>query len=187
MNIQQLNEELVTTQIRRELNKMQIVGKVKINPDGSVDVDGDVKIPDASTVIPVKFRRVAGEFDCSYSEITSLAGSPSVIGADFLCEYTRIKSLVGGPLRVSRHFSCLCTEITSLAGAPHVIGGQFICRSTPHLFAVLPILKIVGITDIEHEAGEVLMRHYKPDGSGDIIACQDDLIDSGFAQYARMK
>ncbi len=59
-----------------------------INPDGSIDVNGDVDISElALDEIPLKFARVEGYFDCSKNYLTSLEGSPNYVGNGFTCDY----------------------------------------------------------------------------------------------------
>lgn len=132
-------------------------------------------------------RTVGWDFMCHDTPITSLVGMPQTVGGNVWCDNTLITTLDGAPQAVGGSFMCENTQITSLDGAPRAINGEFWCRDTPKLTAMLPILRIKGITKIYHETRQVLMRHYKPDGTGDVIACQDDLIESGFAKYARMK
>ena len=52
-----------------------------INEDGSIDVDGDVNLSGAKlTKLPLNFRSVSGNFNCSYNQLTSLEGSPQSVG-----------------------------------------------------------------------------------------------------------
>ena len=55
-----------------------------INPDGSIDVDGNVNLSYMGlTKIPIKFNKVSGYFDCSYNFITSLEGCPREVVGNF--------------------------------------------------------------------------------------------------------
>ena len=75
-------------------------------------------------------RVVGGDFDCSRTSITSLKGAPKRVGGNFHCSYTNITSLEGGPRTVIGYFNCSNTSITSLEGAPKTINGYFNCSNT---------------------------------------------------------
>ena len=76
-------------------------------------------------------QKVGGNFDCSYTQITSLEGAPQQVGRDFACHHTPITSLEGAPQKVGRNFDCRETRITSLEGVPQEVGGNFDCSCTP--------------------------------------------------------
>lgn len=120
-----------------------------INPDGSIDVDGDVDIYSKGvTQLPFKFNKVTGDFDCRCNKLTSLDGSPKILGGslycsnnkltalhglpesisgNFNCGYNRLTSLEGGPKTVGGHYCCSVNNISDLVGVPESIGGEFIC------------------------------------------------------------
>ncbi len=67
-----------------------------INPDGSIDVDGDVYLSYTElTELPLKFNRVCGDFSCTANELTSLEGSPNYVGGYFDCYWNPLESLDG--------------------------------------------------------------------------------------------
>ena len=79
-----------------------------INPDGSIDVNGDVDLYNCNiTELPLTFNKVGGSFDCSNNKLTSLKGSPK---------------------RVDRYFDCSNNKLTSLEFSPDYIGGGFNCE-----------------------------------------------------------
>ena len=98
-------------------------------PEGFV-VKGDLnfsdqditELPDLSSVI------VRGNFDCSYTSITSLQGSPKQVDGDFICHSTQITSLHGASERVKGAFDCRWTQVTSLEGLSEVT--RFRCTGT---------------------------------------------------------
>ena len=56
------------------------------NPGGTWSCEGDVDLSDRDLKkLPVKFRRVAGNFYCSRNKLTSLEGAPEEIGGDLIC------------------------------------------------------------------------------------------------------
>jgi len=119
-------------EIQRLLNEyFKITGKIIIHDSGVVDVFGSVELMLGTKKLPVQFGEIKnGNFYCSYNnELSSLEGSPkSVIGGNFDCSYTQISSLEGAPLIVSGDFSCDGNYLTSLEGAPSSVGQDFICR-----------------------------------------------------------
>ena len=74
--------------------------------------------------------RISGDIDCYRTAITSLEGSPRVVGGYFYCGNTKITSLEGCPREVRKDFICSYTSITSLKGCPKEVGGSFNCSRT---------------------------------------------------------
>ena len=104
----------------------------KINPDGSVDVNGDVNLHNKRlNKIPLKFNRVSGYFDCSNNQLTTLAGSPEYVGRSFYCSYNQLTSLEGSPDYIGGDFLCDNNQLTSLKGSPIVVGGCFYYNNNP--------------------------------------------------------
>ncbi|MCK9476329.1 MAG: hypothetical protein M0R46_10435 [Candidatus Muirbacterium halophilum] len=99
-----------------------------INEDGSIDVDGKVDLYNKKLkVLPLKFRKVSGDFHCGCNQLTSLEGAPKSVGGEFRCRNNKLTSLVGSPQRVGGDFNCSVNQLTSLEGAPQSIGGYFEC------------------------------------------------------------
>jgi hypothetical protein len=92
-----------------EIDKICKKYKIKnytINPDGSIDVDGDVDLYYLKlTKLPLKFNKVFGDFDCSNNELTSLDGCPKEVGGDFDCGNNKLTSLDGGPKEAGNYFT----------------------------------------------------------------------------------
>ena len=67
-----------------------------INPDGSIDVEGDVFISNKNLdKLPLKFNYVSGVFVCSYNKLTSLEGSPKEVGIKLYCTGNPLTTLNG--------------------------------------------------------------------------------------------
>jgi hypothetical protein len=103
-----------------------------INPDGSIDVDGNIDISydlysEELTKLPLKFRNVIGDFECDRNQLTTLKGSPRSVGGNFDCSGNQLTSLEYGPESVSGNFDCMSNQLTSLEGLPE-IGGYINCR-----------------------------------------------------------
>ncbi len=88
-----------------------------INPDGSIDVNGNVVLVTLGlTKLPLKFNRVSGYFNCTDNELTSLVGSPNYVGDSFYCYNNQLTSIEGSPEHVGGSFSCSFNKLTSLEG-----------------------------------------------------------------------
>jgi hypothetical protein len=118
-----------------------------LNEDGSIDVDGDVYV-DLSfkklIKIPIKFRNVSGNFNCSYNNLTSLEGSPKWVSGNFCCDNNNLSSLKGCPEWVGGSFYCNSNELISLKGCPESVGGYFDC-SNNKLTSLEGCTKSVGL------------------------------------------
>jgi hypothetical protein len=101
-----------------------------INPDGTVDVDGDVNLRNRRLKeLPIKFGKVAGDFYCHDNQLTTLEGSPKKVGGNFWCHYNQLITLEGSLKEVSGGFYCSNNKLTTLEGAPKEVGGGFYCDS----------------------------------------------------------
>jgi len=110
-----------------EVEKYQIENYT-FNDDLSIDVNGYVNLYKMElTKMPVKFRNVSGDFDCSYNNLTSLVGGPETVGGNFYCEDNKLTSLLGSPEKVEGNFNCNYNKLTSLLGSPETVGGNFYC------------------------------------------------------------
>ena len=106
--------------------KKYLIQNYTINDDGSVDVDGDVRLGSLKlTEIPLKFGSVSGNFYCHSNKLTSLEGCPKYIGGNFYCEYNKLTSLEGGPKIVEMSYDCLNNQLITLKGCPEKVGSEF--------------------------------------------------------------
>ena len=96
-----------------------------VNPDGSIDVDGNVDLYNKGFVeLPLTFNKVTGYFLCDDNDLTSLKGSPRWIGGYCDCRYNRLTSLEFSPDYVGSYFSCRCEYLTNNY-CESEIGGKF--------------------------------------------------------------
>jgi hypothetical protein len=103
-----------------------------INPDGTVDVDGDVNLSRMNLkFIPLKFGRVSGNFWCVRNELTTLDGAPKEVGGDFSCSSNKLTTLDGAPKVVGVSFACSYNQLTTIEGAPKEVGVGFYCSYNP--------------------------------------------------------
>jgi hypothetical protein len=99
-----------------------------INPDGSIDVMGDVSLNSKQLRhIPLKFNKVGGDFDCNNNRLGSLKGCPVIVGGNFNCSNNHLTSLEGCPRRVSGFVCNNNTQLTSLYGCPDSVLHTFNC------------------------------------------------------------
>lgn len=93
-----------------------------INPDGSIDVNGDIDFNHLHLhQLPLRFNYVDGNFNCSSNYLTSLKDCPRHITGYFDCSRNILTSLEGGPKTIGNGFDCSYNhKLTSLEGGPVV-------------------------------------------------------------------
>jgi len=104
-----------------------------INSDGSIDVDGNVNLTSRDlTKMPLRFGNVTGDFICRHNTLTSLEGSPRIVGGNFVCSQNlTLGSLKGGPETVHGSFYAALTTIVNLEGGPTTVGGgEYACHNS---------------------------------------------------------
>ena len=96
MKIKSYNLFLESVDSIESICKRYNIKNYTINEDGSIDVDGEVYIPNKElTKLPLKFRRVVGHFICYNNQLTSLEGSPKEVGGNFICYNNKLTKLEG--------------------------------------------------------------------------------------------
>jgi hypothetical protein len=89
----------------KELDKL-FIEKYTIHDDKSITVHQNVDISDSwLTKIPIKFRKIEGNFNCSHNKLISLEGVPQIIKGNFHCSYNKLINLNGLPL-IGMYFTC---------------------------------------------------------------------------------
>ncbi|MCK9476332.1 MAG: hypothetical protein M0R46_10450 [Candidatus Muirbacterium halophilum] len=125
--IKTFNENINRSEIDSICEKYNITNYT-INDDGSIDVNGDVNLKRNNLrELPLKFRKVTGNFYCNDNQLTNLKDSPQHVGGDFFCSNNKLISLDGVPQSIGGYFSCSYNQLISLEGAPKSIGGYFSC------------------------------------------------------------
>ncbi|MCK9477660.1 MAG: hypothetical protein M0R46_17220 [Candidatus Muirbacterium halophilum] len=125
--IKMFNENINRSEIDAICEKYYIKNYI-INDEGSIDVDGNVDLYDKKLkVLPLKFRKVSGDFRCGHNKLTSLKGSPQSVGGDFDCSGNQLTTLDGCPQCVGENFDCSFNQLTSLVGCLQRVGGDFSC------------------------------------------------------------
>ena len=127
-----LFEQFNNEQEIREICKRYNIKKYTINPDGSIDVDGDVNLSfDKLDKLPLRFNRVGGDFTCMHNNLTTLRGCPNYVGGSFGCGNNQLTSLEGCPKEVGDTFYCSSNKLTSLKGGPEKVYDMFYCGGNP--------------------------------------------------------
>jgi len=121
-----------------------------INSDGTIDVDDDVDLRGSGfwdffkskglgkknnwtlDILPLKFGKVSGSFDCRYNYLTTLEGCPIEVSGDFYCSDNLLTSLEGCPSEV-RRFLAGDNLFIDLTGCPQIINGDFNVSRNPNL------------------------------------------------------
>ncbi len=81
-------------EIHKICDKLKI-DNYTINPDGSIDVNGDVVILIFINELPIKFNKVSGNFYCSYNNLSTLKNFPNEVGGETFLYGNPLKSLDG--------------------------------------------------------------------------------------------
>lgn len=96
-----------------------------INPDKTIDVDGDVTLSFSYlSKLPLKFNKVSGNFLCNNNLLTNLIGSPVWVGGNFRCSFNELTSLEFSPYYVGGNFDCKFNNISDNYSETY-IGGDF--------------------------------------------------------------
>jgi hypothetical protein len=141
-----------------------------INPDGTVDVDGNVNLAGRGLkALPVKFGRVSGSFYCAYNQLTTLEGAPKKVFGYFDCRVNRLTGLKGAPKEVGGYFYCDSNQLTTLEGAPKEVGWSFDCQYNQLTTLEGAPKKVGGYFDCNHN--QLTTLEGAPKEVGGFFAC----------------
>lgn len=171
----------------------------------------EVKERSVLSVMGKQPEHIKGNFTCREHNLTSLEGSPKTINGLFLCHFNNLKTLKGGPTEVGGNYLAHNNSLISLEGAPSSVGGNFsvirneltslhnIHKQIKHIggFAdfeenpikshILGLLLIDGIIAVyldNDKVQDIINKHLY--GERDIFACQEELIEAGFEDFAQL-
>jgi len=128
-----------------------------INPDGSVDVDGDVEIYiDMLNKLPIEFGKVVGNFKVRFNHdggmgLTTLENSPREVYGDFAIPYSNIVSLIGGPERVHGDYNANDCGLITLEGFP-----EYYDPRQPVHIPHNPVQEITNLLETSIKLGNVI-------------------------------
>ena len=133
-----------------EICKKYKITNYTINPDGSIDVEGNVYLVGLNlTELPLTFNRITGSFGCGNNKLTSLKGCPKEVYGSFVCSSNQLTSLKGGPKKVDKHYWCYNNQLTSLEGVPEYVGKGFCCYHN----------QLTSLKKIQHLMVEILCQN----------------------------
>jgi hypothetical protein len=147
-------------------------------------------------------------FLCDSNKLTSLVGGPKKVGSDYICSNNPITTLEGAPEYVECDFCLADGKLTSLKDIhKHLkfIGARIFLNGNPIKSHVLGVLKIKGLQEVSFTAGfnnsqtvtsrigevETIINRYLDDfydriTSKEILACQSELLDAGYEEFAQL-
>ena len=132
---------------------------------------------------------VRDSFNCGNNSIKTLEHAPTLIGGDFYCYDCSLTNLVGAPKTVYGDFYCRLNKLTNLKGIHKLIdeiGENFVADANPfksHMLGLLKIRKLKKVI-LDNKQVERILNKYLPEG--DLLACQQELIDAGFEDFAQL-
>ena len=132
---------------------------------------------------------VSGEFDCNTNLLKSLKGCPEHVGFLY-ADSNQIDSIEGLPKTVKTYISLDHNKITNLHNIHKMVkkmNGVIYLRDNPITSHILGVLLIEGceliILDYP-KVHNIINKHLK--GDRDVFACQEELIEAGFDEYAKL-
>lgn len=180
---------------------------------GPKDVTGDYYCNDnILTSLKYSPEVIHGDFVASYNKITSLEGMPREIFKDVVlssneletlkdCKLkevfnslylntNKLQSLEGVPRKIGQSLYAVGNKITSLQGIHKYIdsiGFSLMLKRNPIKSHVLGVVRIANLRKIEIDNKDVekIINKYLA-GDRDIFACQEELIDAGFEDFAQL-
>lgn len=128
---------MLTNQTLMNIQKICLEYQIEnfsINPDGSVDVDGNVDLSSRNlTIMPVRFRRIMGNFNIQNNRLTKLFGAPVAVGGNFNCFNNKLKDLKDSPKWVGGDFYAYRNKLISLVGSPDEVVGNYCISGNEYL------------------------------------------------------
>lgn len=135
--------------------------------------------------------RVHGVYGFNLKALKSLKGGPTICTDLYSIDNAPVLvSLEGMPKKIENGFISItnCPNLESLKHVSTEIKGNFNFVKCPKVKDALTIFKIKGINNIFHDNKKlehILQKHY--DNGRDVVECQEELIDVGLKEYARLK
>lgn len=142
---------------------------------------------------------VIGDFTCYDNHLVSLKGGPAKVTGFYTCSRNYLKNLDGVASEIGEGFDCSYNGLTSLHNIHKqikFIGGSANFIRNPIKSHVLGLLLINGLDEVAFESfapwankprqqmNEIINKHLK--NGRDVFACQEELIEAGFDEYAQL-
>ena len=114
-------------------------------------------------------EEIIGDFDCSANYLTSLEGAPSSIGGNFVCDYNAITSLHN-----------IHKQIKKIGDSANFTNNPIVS----HVLGLLLIEELPYVVFDNEKLEQIINKHLK--GDRDVFACQEELIENGFEEFAQL-
>ena len=155
-------------------------------------------------------QQVDMHYFCQHNKLTDLEGAPIFVGKNFVCRNNQLTSLKGVPTTVKGVFDASSNPLEVIDYVPKKMGYAIFdfcpiknlhnihkvikscpiisLRGCPLTSHVLGLLKIKKLDSVKLAASleplEKIINKYLPEG--DILECQQELIEAGFEEYAQL-
>ena len=134
-------------------------------------------------------KNVQGHINLSGNKITSFKGLPRLTMGALRIAYNPITSFDGCPKDIGGNLNIANTKITSFHNIHkfiNSINGVIYAYGCDIKDSMLGLLKIQGLTSIGIDDDDLsaILKSYI--GTGDILACQQELIDKGYEDFAKL-
>lgn len=139
---------MVTEQVEKDIKQTCLQYQIKnfsINPDGSIDVDGNVDLSSRNlTALPLRFRRIMGNFNVQNNNLTTLVGGPLSVGGDFNCFNNELTTFASGPKWIGGDFYAYNNKLISLQGSPNEVVGSYYISGNDNLTSLIDCTLKIG-------------------------------------------
>jgi hypothetical protein len=163
-------------------------GTFDVNSDGTINVNGTLKLKSKLSKLPVKFKKVTNDCDFAYNELTSLVGCPQYIGDNFYCSNNKLTTLIGGPQFVGWDYYVGLNPLENLEGISEntSIRGVFSCTWSRTLPLLRSLVALHGVTIIGGRMVETIINDITEGNLRiRVLDARRTLIDSGYRDNAK--
>lgn len=174
--------------VMNSLNRDFEIQEGVVNVYGSVNAYHDKHF---MPVIPFPFGSVDGYFAVQHCSLASLKNSPSTVLHMFNCSSNKLTSLAEGPNVVLGEYIAYDNDIKTLHNIHHQIkriDGPLVLHDNPLESNILGLFFIENLKEIiidNNEVANIVNKHLQSPNR-DVHACQEELIKSGFADFAKL-
>ena len=190
--------------IDRWFSKVKYMPEYEIHSDMTVDVYGDLYVPASYKQLPFKINALYGNLRAEMqSNLSTLVNMPNIVTGDFLVHQCKLTSLQGMPHSIGGYLAIEHNKIPSLHNIHKYIKSfgdhltrdfSISCDFLPNLLGVFFIKGFNGFFIFQdNEAHKDYKREYtaykiinKNLKDGNIHQCQEELIDAGFVEQAKI-
>lgn len=165
--------------------------RFQVSPDGFIHYLEDLQLVVNEPKLPdyIQFGRVMGDFKIE-GPLTTMAGFPRhVQGSCRLGSNMLINSIEGMPERIGRDFDIENTHIDELHNIHKYcksIGGSIIAKHLrSNILGTMLVEHLKSVHFDRHKAAQILNHHLLSEAR-DIHACQQELIDAGYPDLAKL-